>query len=96
MGTLTVYKRSVSPREELHTCEHYIQSLRSVPDDVMLRSVPHYVVASKSLGASLRARMLTWARRLLIDDLYRRLGALGEHDDNLSRRADAFISHNVA
>lgn len=51
----------------------------------MWRNAPHYVVASKSLGASLRARMLTWARGLLIDDLYRRLGAFEEPDDNRGR-----------
>lgn len=41
-----------------------------------LRSVPHYVVASKGLGASTIARTFSWVRRLLIEDFYRRLATM--------------------
>ncbi|EKM57720.1 uncharacterized protein PHACADRAFT_251527 [Phanerochaete carnosa HHB-10118-sp] len=56
---------------------------------------PHYVVSSRSLGSSRFMRAVSWIRKVLIEDIYRRLATMFPDTDGWLGSADEIIHVGV-
>ena len=78
-AVLQLSKRSVRYAHAQRTCTHILLAVSRRGAYSELYSVPHYVITSRDLGPGKINWALSWCRRFLIEELYRRIGKFSRH-----------------